>query len=255
MPGPGTSIHGRSSPTTSRSESLGWRRRVTTQQKSRAGPSIRAVGTPGREPTSHRHSAPVGPASTTSIAPGGHLPLPYQVGERSGPHAQVGDVAQPIGRVTLDTKGVDDVLTVGPGLHESGRGERGQSHGRPVPGDAGGRVGGRQRLHHAGVGPLPPRPELGTVDRASPDQVSLHRIAGRHRLLGRPGEPVGVDQGLVTGLVEEGQMADLVTDGPPLGRRGQVPLGSVRRPGCDQRWSSSYSASRSASRPGRSGMS
>ena len=200
------SIHSSAAgPSTSSSTSSRWRRCVTTRQKSSAGPRDRSARRPG--PT--LHESPDGATSSTRTGVSSGVSSVGDVAEPPGADADVGHVAQAIGRSPLDPECVGDVLTVGPRLHQPSGDERAGAHRRAVP-------------RHPALGVDRP----GLRRRAAGDRSATRRAARHQRGCGRPatdgsgpsttareqelgvrGEAVGVGQRQQRPLVEEPEVA------------------------------------------------
>ena len=131
-------------------------------------------------------------------------------------------------RYTLDSEGIAHVLSVGPRLHQPCRDEGQDAHRRPEPGDPDRGIGTDERGNHRTVCTVPPRKQIVATHGATPHEVYLHGIARRcEDLVDGAGEGVRVDHRQPPRIVEVGQVADLVPNGPPLCRGVQVPPGVV----------------------------
>ena len=136
----------------------------------------------------------------------------------------MGDVPKPARRGAGAAEGVQDVLAVGPGLHDAGRGQGAGAHRRSVPGQAGLRVQRRKSAEKTLSFRAPPGQERRYGERPAPDQGILERIGQGRQLRQVTGKSVRVGGRQTGRTVEEGQMADLVADGPGGKGRFELPL-------------------------------
>ena len=138
------------------------------------------------------------------------------------------DVPEPLGRLAPDAKGVGDVLGVCPGFHQPGGQRRCGAHGGPEPRQPGSRVESGEGSEKFGAGRVEPGQHLGSaaVAELGGDIVWIDP-AGGLRLGERGVEFPRADRGADGGLVEVGEVADLVGDVPPGRGCRRVPPGLV----------------------------
>ena len=140
---------------------------------------------------------------------------------------------QPCGRPSLDPQGVADVLAVGPRLHQAGRDEREHPHGRSVPGNPDRRVGGGEGRRPWPGGPRPTRPGARRPPwpAPGPDGRPSDRAVDSQASSTERAKASGSTMADAAGVVEVGQVADLVPHGPALGRCGPGPTAGPGPPG------------------------
>ena len=233
-PVPPRSSPRRASPSTWSPVSATFRRWVTTRQKSSAVPVT--VATPARRrprrrsPTATRR--PSGAGDDDVDATGRHVPA-------RAPRRRTVAPARPGGRCAAGVPSAhvrrpSASHTSWPWAHVSiSRAEmkESDSHRRPVPGDPGrgsasanASTMARWAPSHQASSSSPP------MARPLTRWTSIGSPGGRQDLLDRAGEGFGIDHGHPPGIVEVGEVADLVPDGPSLGGRGQIPPRRRRRP-------------------------
>ena len=146
------------------------------------------------------------------------------VAVRQRGHADVGDVPEPRSRRAEHADRVRDVLAVRPGLHQPGGDRRCRAHRRPEPWHPCRRVEAREGRQQASPGAVEPVTKLARTKVPVPrgDRVRVLGTAGqtcpdRGKLLatGRRGR---------RGLVEVGEVRDLVANGPARCRGELLPL-------------------------------
>ncbi len=229
-PGPPTSSRRRAPRVITSPVSATWRLWVTTRQKSRADPSTVDTGSPSSEaPMVQVHDSPAatsGPRRCARAARPDPAPDRRRVGTappggprdgaaRSAPDEPPGRRPRrvPWAQVSIKRAEMNDSTPMG-----------GPNQGTRAVGSA---------PANAAIMPVwalvPPGQEGVATHGTTPHQVGLHGIPVEgHGLLGHQGELVGLHHGQPTGIVEVGQVADLVPHRPSLGRGGTVPLRARR---------------------------
>ena len=146
-------------------------------------------------------------------------------------HPEMRDVPQPAGRRTLDVQGVGDVLAVRPGLHQPGRDRGRGAHVQPVPGQPGGGIGVRVARQEVPAGAPEPAQQVRGAEVAVLGGDLVGEVAApAGQRLGVAAEQVRVTDRQQGRLVEVGQVADLIGDGPAHRGRGELPLAGRERP-------------------------
>ncbi len=196
---------------------------VECRPHDRISVSVRALR--HRSPTSTAHQD--GDLKTHLDPRRRHLKASDLIREGSGSNSQMSNMAKSVGGLTRLVECVGDVLSMGPCLHQTRRGEGQNAHRWSIPGI----LASGSRL------PMPRtvRDGLGPTTKAA----DRHQLNGQWTDVGSIGSPTAsitcccdlrkclwIDHGHTSGIVEEGQMANLIPHRPPCRRCRKIPFRS-----------------------------